>query len=271
MSFKAITGDWALVSLSLDNYGVTPSSSAVYVRELRKGFSVYLEADKELLPKPVRIGSTKKDYCWNHFGRILCQIQEGWIGEESYELVDVTGETGVKAEILVLCWGYPEGNKQLIDWLLEQDNNTLEYLFTHLGSLFNEDNVQFLCELLELIRRIGHRESLLDSVARHKSLKTFYMFLEGQKEDLEEVEKCRQDNILKPFLPQISAALNKHGDDYRARHPMAESKSMRLEKWLKDYILSNGGFPSGEHNVEVPCRQSGIKNLGLIDFDGVGQ
>jgi hypothetical protein len=66
-----------MVSLNLEDYGVTPCSTTVYARELKKGFSVYLDADKELLAKPIWIGSTKKDYDWNTFGRILCQIKEG--------------------------------------------------------------------------------------------------------------------------------------------------------------------------------------------------
>lgn len=65
-----------MVSLILEAYGITPCSSTVYVREDKKGFSVYLEADEEVLLKPVRIGSTEKDYDWRIFGGILCQIRE---------------------------------------------------------------------------------------------------------------------------------------------------------------------------------------------------
>jgi len=253
-----------LVSLSLDDYGVTPSSSTVYARELTKGFSVYLEADKELLPKPVRIGSTKKDYNWNIFGRILCQIKEGWIGAESYTQVDVAGEIGIRAEILVLCWGYPEANADLIDWLLEQSDSALDYLYNNLGSLLNDDNLQFLAELVELIEEASQEADLFELVNQHRSLNELYSYLENEKENFDQFEINRQNKIIEPFLQRINEILLIHGDDHRP-HPMAQSKSMLLEKWLKDYILANGDFPSGEYAVKV-TGSGGVKELGIIDF-----
>lgn len=255
-----------MVSLSLDDYGVTPSSSTVYARELTKGFSVYLEADKELLPKPVRIGSTKKDYNWNIFGRILCQIKEGWIGAESYIQVDVAGEIGVRAEILVLCWGYPEANRDLINWLLEQSDGALDYLHVNLGSLFTEDNLQFMAEIVELIEETSQEADFFDLVNQHHSLNDLYSYLEKEKEGLDQFEINRQKKIIEPFLQQINEILIIHGDDYRP-HPMAQSKSMLLKKWLRDYVFANGEFPVGKHNVEIRGPEGNVKNIGIIEFD----
>ena len=251
-----------MVSLNLEDYGITPCSSTVYVRGLKKGFSVYLDANKELLPKPVRIGSTKKDYDWQTFGRILCQIKEGWIGAESYNQVDVFGETGIRAEILVLCWGYPEANRDLINWLLEQSDRTLDYLHVNLGSLFTEDNLQFMAELLELIEETSQEADFFDLVNQHHSLNDLYSYLDKEKESLDQFEINRRKKIIEPFLQKINEILMLHGDDYRP-HPMAQSKSMLLKKWLEDYILANESFPSGEHAVKV----TGSKTLIYLNFD----
>lgn len=253
-----------MVSLNLEDYGVTPCSTTVYVRELKKGFSVYLDADKELLAKPIRIGSTKKDYDWNTFGRILCQIKEGWIGAESYTQVDVSGETGIRAEILVLCWGYPEANADLIDWLLEQSDSALDYLYVNLGSLLNDDNLQFLAELVELIEETSQEADLFDLVNQHRSLDKLHSYLENEKENIDQFEINRQNKIIEPFLQRINEIVLIHGDDRRP-HQMARSKSMRLKLWLIQYILAHGEFPRGEHSVRV-LEHGNVKELGVIDF-----
>ena len=259
-----IIAESVMISLNLEAYGINPCSSTAYVREDKKGFSVYLEADEELLPKPVRIGSTKKDYDWRIFGGILCQIKEGWIGVESYPRVDVSGETGIRAEVLVLCWGCPEANTDLIDWLLEQSDGSLDYLHINLGSLLNEDNLQFLAELVELIGETSQDADLFDLVNQHGSLNKLYNYLEQEKEDADQFETDGQKKIIEPFLQRISEILVIYGN-HRRPHPMAQSKSMLLESWLIQYILDNSDFPSGEHNVKVRDR-GGIKELGVIDF-----
>ena len=255
-----------MISLSLNDYGITPCSSIVYVRELKKGFCVYLDADKELLPKPMRIGSTKKEYSWSIFGRILCQIEEGWIGEESYLQVDVSGESGIKAEILVLCWGYPEGRKYLIDWLLEQSECVLAFLHNNLSPLLNENNLNFLEKLVGLVRETSQEVGLLDLVDQHHSLIELYKYLQNKKDNLELSENNQRAKLLEPFLQQINEALIANGDDRRP-HPMAPSKSMLLKKWLRDYVFANGEFPAGKHNVEIRGPEGNVKNIGIIEFD----
>ena len=256
------TKQFEMVKLSLQDYGVVPGSDRVFACPLPKGFSVVLASDQ--LDEELKIGSTNDKYSWRKFASILCTITDGSITPDSYTLVKVEGAEAICADILVLSWGC-EG---VVDWLIGQSDNSLNYLQEHLGSLLDNKNLEVVTEISELFIEFFGRDDLLSVFAESSSLAFIIESLENQHTDKVANELERNKNIIKPYLSKIKNVIECHGEDYRAKANVfrRSSKTDILQKWMQNYIESNDGFPEGEHHVVISGNWGEIYDLGTIDF-----
>ena len=268
-AFTGTGGKAVYASLSLEDYGVVPFSQSIEARVLKnKGFSVVITADPELEPRPRRIGYTKKDYDWRTFGKVLCQIEDGFITPDSCSFVEVMGEEGIRGEILSLCWSYPEADREWIDWLLLQSDESLGCIQSQLGSILSEEAYQLLSSLAVLTKFLFHEPDILEVVSTNYSLQDLYEWMEAKKVALDDQKAEEDKKALAPFTKLIAEAIEVHGDDRRFRGGggiSRPSKSSFLQSWLEQYILKNKEFPIGPHEVKV---SHGMfrQNLGTLYF-----
>jgi hypothetical protein len=255
-------GKFQIVTLSLKDYGLVPCSDRITVCHLPEGFSVLLTSDQ--LDNEMEVGSTNETYSWRKFASILSRITDGSITADSYTLIKVDGEDGIRADILVLSWGC-EG---VVDWLIDQSDSSLNYLQEQLGSLLDEKNLEVVKETSELFIEVYGRNDLLSVFTKSTSLNFIIESLQDQHISglLSELE--RKKNIIKPYLSKILNVIECHGDDYQAKanvfkHP---SKTDILRLWMENYIESNDRFPEGEHSVVISGKWLKTYDLGVIDF-----
>lgn len=255
-----------LARLHLQDYGTVPTTSSIEARKLKSGFSVVMIADPELQPRPLRVGYTRRNYDWRIFAEILCGIgyEEGAITPDACPYVVADGESGIRAEILALAWGEYD---YLLEWLLEQSDDSLSYIEDNIGSIFQPSNDTLLRELAECSEGLYGICDLKSRFSLHFSPRELLESMEEKSDMLLEEESGRAEQTLLPFKLQIERAVQLHGDDYRPRGGgiQAPSKSMHLQRWLQDYILEKGAFPEGEHEVNIT---EGFfkENLGKIYF-----
>ena len=259
----------ALASLSLIDYGLTPCSSVVEARQLKNGFSVVLDADRELLPRPIRIGATKKDYSWRIFGEILCRIQEGFIVPEHYSSVEIYGESGIRAEILVLCWSYPEGDSSLIDWLLGQSEKSLDYIADNVGSILDKSAQEFLAELADVSSALYRETDLIDLLPLHYNLQAFYTSLLNLQERHSQRAKELRDKKLAPFREAIEVLMDAWAEQHPFRGGMNaqigySARRGSIRRYIENWAIKYSEIPKGVHELGN-TDQWNIK-VGELDF-----
>ena len=110
-----------LYSISLYDFGVTPISSSVFMRESSEGYDVFVHADEYIDP-PMKIGSISNEIYWKNFAEILKNLKEGYAFASSINSMHVTGISGMRAECLKYAWAYQDdsedGYKEILDFLL---------------------------------------------------------------------------------------------------------------------------------------------------------
>jgi hypothetical protein len=110
-----------LYSISLDDFGVTPISSGVFMRESLEGYDVFVHADEYIDP-PMKVGNLSNEINWKNFAEILKELKEGYASAASIDRMHVTGVNGLRADCLKYAWAYQddseEAYKEILDFLL---------------------------------------------------------------------------------------------------------------------------------------------------------
>jgi hypothetical protein len=256
--------------LILTAEGDTATTRWLEARSLKRGFSVIQGGDKALFPRDKRIAVSNNDYSWRDFAKLLCGIREGWINESVAHRVEVEGEEGIRANILCLCWTYPVGKKRMIDWLLAQSEDTLNFLAHRLGNILHTDVLAFLAGFSELATQTHGHKDVRYVFMEEFSLKDLYQTLEKRLDAKAEADRQRRESILASFrniiedmVIKFSQAEHTSGDD-----SLIPSRSQVLRAWLTDYVIQHNILPTGHHQVYL--NRKGIRqNLGQVDFDAL--
>ena len=65
----------SLYSISLDDFGVTPIASSVFIRESLAGYDVFVHADEYIDP-PMKVGSFSNEINWKNFAEALKDLKD---------------------------------------------------------------------------------------------------------------------------------------------------------------------------------------------------
>jgi hypothetical protein len=275
-------------TVALYDYGMTPVSTTVSVTASPTGFDIHIWADVDEFLDPAKlISSHSKDFTWKDFAHILMNLEEGFIGDDAIDHVDVSGIDGLRAECLKYAWAteddgsYPIDYKGFLDWTLTLEEDTIDYLENNYDLSTNGKDFPLFGELLEFINieeksnlfaifeshgLDGRRNSIRELIEALK-IQAEKEYLEIQRK-LEEKRKQRQ-LALRPFEDQIRLIAAKYSDfRNHAGGIVAPSDRDIVSRWIEDYVLENGRMPRGRHRVQKRFYNN-YRGPGEIDFDEI--
>lgn len=264
-----------LYSISLNDFGVTPISSGVFMRKSLEGYDVFVHADEYIDP-PMKVGNLSKEINWKSFAEILKELKEGYASAASIDRMHVTGVNGLRADCLKYAWAYQddseEAYKEILDFLLSLEEKTIDYLeenfdivrggedfssFIVLKNYILEDNIR------DFLAAVNDMKYGLDaaSISRLAGV--------GSIENEERIKlKNRNDKErLAIYSVEIENISNKYNPN-KARSAFAPPSDQTLVRnYLKKYVLENGKMPTGEHIVEI-YHLGKVYGPGVITFMG---
>jgi hypothetical protein len=248
-----------LYSISLDDFGVTPISSGVFMRESLEGYDGFVHANEYIDP-PIKVGSFSNEINWKNFAEILKDLKEGYASAASIDCMHVTGVNGLRADCLKYAWAYQddseEAYKEILDFLLSLEEKTIDYLeenfdiarggkdflsFIELKNYILEDNIR------DFLFAVNDIKYALDAASILRLLDV------GSIENEEKLKlKIKNDEkglaIYSVEIENISSKYNA----YKARSAFSPPSDQTLVRnYLKKYVLENGKMPVGEHRVEI--------------------
>ena len=249
----------SLYSISLDEFGVTPISSGVFMRESLEGYDVFVHADEYIDP-PMKVGSFANEINWKNFAETLKDLKEGYASAASIDCMRVAGVNGLRAECLKYAWAYQDdsedGYKGILDFLLSLEEKTIDYLeenfdiarggkdyfsFIELKNYIFEDNIRdFLIAVNDL--KYGLDAA---SISRLVGVGTI------ENEEKIKLKSKTDEELLNIYSVRIENISSKY-NTYKARSAFAPPSDQTLVRnYLKKYVLENGTMPTGEHRVET--------------------
>jgi hypothetical protein len=262
------------VTIELLNYGVTPGSERVWVRALRKGFSVVVQ--NVIWKRPRRVYSSKQPYSWRPLARCLANLSNlDRINpsEDAAPHVTVKGEKGLVADILRHAYASGEGG--MPDWvalLIDQTDDCLSHIEKVTDGHLSTEVQQRLTEIaygigeLNLSRDLCALSRATDGSSK-LDLKALWEELERQLDINAARETELREASIKPFREKIEAMIKDFVDrPVRGGLVTMPSKKMCVRRFLESYVMSHGRLPSG------PIRVSSDSNsfpwdFGIINFD----
>ena len=262
---RAVGKGKAYARLFLESYGLTPVTLWIEARKLKHGFSVVMGGDADFFSRPKRIASTRKSYNWQLFAEYICGLDEGWIGADAHSRVIVEGESGIRADTLRLAWSYPEGESTLVNWLLMQDEDTIDFLESTIVNIIDEKNLAFLSEFCDNAQQLHGDTTLNELFHFHFSLRKLNTAMEKRIEKDTERKVKEREREIEPFRKEIERIVS-HFDDKRPhgshgiRRP---SKRWQVQNWLEQYVVKNKALPVGEQRVTTSFYGSTIS----LDID----
>jgi hypothetical protein len=261
-----------IVAIELLDYGTTPGREWVWVRALRKGFSVLVKND--IWKRPRRLYSSSQPYSWRVLVRCLATLSNDDRinpSEDAAPFVVVKGEKGLVADILRYAYasgdgGMPEDLALLIDQtdgcLLRLERITkglaeVRPLLSNIADCIRELNLtRDLCGLARAMQ--GSHE--LDLKALSEILEQL------GKEKVKRDAELREASIT-PFREKIEAMIKDFDDQpLRGGGMTLPSRRMRVRRFLESYVVSHGRLPIGPTRVNSDSK-SFHWDLGIINFD----
>jgi len=263
----------SLYSISLDDFGVSPISSGVFIRESLEGYDVFVHADEYVDP-PMKVGGFSNEISWKNFAETLKELKEGYASAASIDLMHVTGVNGLRADCLKYAWAYQddgeEAYKEILDFLLSLEEKTIDYLeenfnivrggkdffsFIVLKNYILEDNIRdFLVAVNDM--KYGMDAASISRLAGVGSI---------ENEEKIKLKSRNDEELLNIYSVKIENISSKY-NTYKASSAFAPPSDQTLVRnYLKKYVLENGKMPTGEHRVEI-YHLGKVYGPGVINF-----
>lgn len=248
-----------LYSISLYDFGVTPISSGVFMRESLEGYDVFIHADEYIDP-PMKIGSLSNEIYWKNFAETLKNLKEGHAFASSINNMHVTGISGLRAECLKYAWAYQDdsedGYKEILDFLLSVEEKTIDYLEDNFDIVWGGKDFFSFIEIKDHILEDSIREFLFSlSEAKYAldaaSISRLLNVGSIENEEKLKLKNKNNEKLLAIYSEEIENISSKF-DDFRARSAFAPPSDKTLVRnYLKKYLLENEKMPVGQHRVEI--------------------
>lgn len=263
-----------ICELKLTDYGLIPYSSSLEIKKLSHGFSVLMTCE-ELMSRATRIARTKKEYSWRNCAELLLNAAQQFADENAWKQIQVEGEKGLRASILSLASCQ---EKYLLPYLLQQSEESIDFLEKQFNDLKSKDDYDVLCEFSEN----AHNQNgecdiitLFEFYGLKPEKNAFEKLIELLEEEYEAIAKLNEaGKILRllPFKVRIENFVQQFDDTKRrigaGMSGGKPSQRQIVEKYLKQYVLENGTFPKGKREVRIPFLGGEI-SAGSIDFKNI--
>jgi aspartate 1-decarboxylase len=263
----------SLCSILLDDFGATPISSSVFMRESLTGYDVFVTAEQYIDP-PIKVGSFSNGINWKNFAEILKTLEEGYACGASIDYMHVTGISGLRAECLKYAWAYQDDSeddyKELLDFLLSLEEKTIDYLEENFDLVKGGKDFFSFIEFKKYILKDNIRDFLfvVNDMKYELEAASISKLLDVGSIENEEKLKLKDNNdekrlsIYSVEIEKISSKYNA----FKARNAFAPPSDQTLVRnYLKKYVLENGKMPIGQHRVEI-YHLGKVYGPGVIDF-----
>ncbi len=265
-----------LCRLSLNYYG----SSWVEARHFESGFTVALW-DEDVIPTPTTIGSLQKKYSWKLFCHFLMKMSDGFVTTDALQSIDVTGESGLRADCLRIAWSYSfDGGSRVLDLLLCTDELSFRFIESAFEIINKPEDFELLEHLSELLLTQNVDTNIVNLLRsfeleiKRDSVEELIQRLE-YREEIKNEQKARiREQKIQPFnerIVEISTLFS--NERRRIGCGMSGGRpSLReiVRRWLENYVVDHGYLPEGSHKVSIPFF-GGSTTAGTIDFSNLSE
>ena len=263
-----------IVAIELLDYGVTPGSEWVWVRALRKGFSVLVKND--IWKRPRRLYSSPQSYSWRALARCLANLSNDDRinpSDDAAPFVVAKGETGLVADILRYAYASGDGGMpEDLALLIDQTDGCLSRIKRVTNGHLSAEVQRLLYEIADCIRELNLTRDLCALTGAMQG--SYELDLKALLENLEHLreEKVKRDAELReasirPFREKIEAMIKDFDDQpVRGGGMTWPSTRTRVRRFLESYVVSHGRLPSGPIRV-ISDSKSFHWDLGIMNFD----
>lgn len=217
------------------------------------GFDVVYQADESLDHTSLQ---DPGGLTWRSACRFMLDNEEVTVSGHFGKQIEVSGEEGLKADILRLCWQsyddeVPHGVKH---FLVDLDDLSLSWLEGKLSSgLLEGISVDLLGRYLETFDGTPMREAWSSIEANDAQLNSFEDFVSRLEElagEASEAEEITREQKLAKFREEIARIVDSAFSGNQTRNMWTEistsSKRNNLRSRIESYVLANTRLPESE-------------------------